>query len=93
MRCSQCGGLVEWKGPISNLTHTECNNCGGVNCQEIEPEFECDDCWDSGYIESYGGGIWTGEGVTVKREICHCLCGDDVRRERDGIPINEFLKA
>lgn len=38
MRCSNCGGLVEWRGPMSNLTHTECTQCGGMNCQEIEED-------------------------------------------------------
>lgn len=33
MKCSHCGGLVEWKGPLSNLTHTECLQCGAVNAQ------------------------------------------------------------
>ena len=32
---------MEWKGPISNLTHTECAKCGGINCQE--PEVQTDD--------------------------------------------------
>lgn len=33
MTCSKCGGVVEWKGPLSNLTHTECRRCGAVNSQ------------------------------------------------------------
>jgi hypothetical protein len=36
MKCSLCGGYVEWKGPLANLTHTECASCGGINCQELE---------------------------------------------------------
>jgi len=36
MICARCGGYVEWKGPLSNLTHTECAKCGGINCQEPE---------------------------------------------------------
>lgn len=36
MKCSLCGGHVEWKGPLTNLTHTECSDCGGTNCQEVE---------------------------------------------------------
>ena len=43
MKCSICGGYVEWKGPLSNLTHTECASCGGKNCQEVEPKPECDE--------------------------------------------------
>ena len=45
MICSNCGGLVTWRGPISNLTHTECEKCGGQNCQQME--FESDDEYDA----------------------------------------------
>lgn len=34
MTCSNCGGIVEWKGRLSNLTHTECKECGSINSQE-----------------------------------------------------------
>ena len=27
-------------GRLSDLTHTECPNCGGTNCQEPEPQDE-----------------------------------------------------
>jgi hypothetical protein len=31
MICSKCGShRVEWKGPLLNLTHTECGECGGI---------------------------------------------------------------
>ena len=43
MCCSLCGGLVLWRGLISNLTHTECERCGAVNahvCDEPETEDE-----------------------------------------------------
>lgn len=33
MICANCGGYVEWKGPITSLTHTQCLGCGGMNCQ------------------------------------------------------------
>ena len=33
MQCSICGGLVIWKGPFVNLTHTECQRCGAINSQ------------------------------------------------------------
>ena len=33
MQCKDCGGPVEWKGPLTNLTHTECENCGAVDNQ------------------------------------------------------------
>jgi hypothetical protein len=36
-----CTATVTWRGPWSNLTHTECSKCGSRNCQIIEPE--CDD--------------------------------------------------
>lgn len=40
MTCSLCGGYVEWKGPLIALTHTECVDCGAINCQEVEDENE-----------------------------------------------------
>ncbi|EOX7250262.1 hypothetical protein ACPVCS_003223 [Escherichia coli] len=46
MTCASCGGSVVWMGPWSNLTHTECQQCGAVNNQVDEntvPEVE-DDC-------------------------------------------------
>lgn len=33
MQCELCGGLVTWRGRLSALTHTECERCGGQNCQ------------------------------------------------------------
>jgi hypothetical protein len=36
MTCSICGGLVTWVGPLTSLTHTECQNCGAVNSQVDE---------------------------------------------------------
>jgi hypothetical protein len=36
MTCLFCGGYVEWKGSLLNLTHTECEKCGRINCQEPE---------------------------------------------------------
>lgn len=35
MICSTCFGPVEWKGPLSNLTHTECLDCGRINNQLV----------------------------------------------------------
>lgn len=48
MVCENCGGEVTWRGPIINLTHTQCANCGGVNCQiadqpEDDDNFETED--------------------------------------------------
>jgi len=46
MRCERCGGYVEWKGPLTALTHTECAKCGGTNCQEVDsPDAEEDDTY------------------------------------------------
>ena len=36
MECSDCGSSVEWKGPLTNLTHTECLNCGAINNQLLD---------------------------------------------------------
>jgi hypothetical protein len=41
----------------------------------------CDKCDDSGYVELISGGIWTGENIRTRHEVCGCPCGDDVRRE------------
>jgi len=37
MICDLCGQSgIRWMGPLSNLTHTECPHCGGINCQRAE---------------------------------------------------------
>lgn len=33
MTCRDCGGYVEWKGPLTDLSHTECERCGAINNQ------------------------------------------------------------
>ena len=38
MECATCGGKVEWRGAMINLTHTECLSCGRVNNQLVEDE-------------------------------------------------------
>ena len=44
MICASCGGLVTWRGPISNLTHTPCADCGAFNNQLVDqPDEEEDD--------------------------------------------------
>jgi hypothetical protein len=53
MICSKCGGLVRWRGPFSNLTHTECDNCGARNCQIVE---WCDDQEFADAEDDYGCG-------------------------------------
>lgn len=43
MICASCGGNVLWMGPLSNLTHTECQSCGAINNQIVdEPDEEID---------------------------------------------------
>lgn len=62
MICQSCLGKVIWKGKVTNLTHTECVECGAVNNQLSEPEEDdadelncksifsyCDDCNGSGW--------------------------------------------
>ncbi len=45
MICSHCKTLtVEWKGPLTALTHTECSSCGRTNCQIPEPTEEGQPC-------------------------------------------------
>jgi hypothetical protein len=39
---------MEWKGPMSALTHAECLNCGGINCQELEVVESSETCVDEG---------------------------------------------
>lgn len=44
MICDDCGRAgIRWMGPLSNLTHTECPHCGGVNCQRAEARDDLDD--------------------------------------------------
>jgi hypothetical protein len=40
MTCEFCGGYVEWKGRLTDLTHTECDSCGAINCQEVEDDLD-----------------------------------------------------
>lgn len=45
MICSHCKTpTVEWKGPLTALTHTECSNCGRFNCQVQDPTEEEQPC-------------------------------------------------
>ena len=53
MKCAQCGGLVTWRGPLSALTHTECENCGGINCQTVEREGD-EDYGDEEWVDAAG---------------------------------------
>ena len=38
MICATCDGEVIWKGPLSNLTHTECQSCGRINNHIVDPQ-------------------------------------------------------
>ena len=57
MICASCGGLVIWKGPLVNLTHTECQRCGAVNNQVADqtPEEECQELADEDPEVQAGG--------------------------------------
>lgn len=52
MICATCGGHVIWKGPITALTHTECQNCGRQNNQVAEqpdldePDGDAGEAWN-----------------------------------------------
>lgn len=59
MQCSQCGGLVTWRGPLSALTHTECGQCGAQNSQVVEPE-PCSMCAGLGEVGGFEGGAAPG---------------------------------
>lgn len=39
MICAHCNGQVTWRGPLSALTHTECESCGRQNCQRVDPDW------------------------------------------------------
>ncbi|MBI3445615.1 MAG: hypothetical protein HY055_09705 [Magnetospirillum sp.] len=42
MICTYCGGHVTWRGPLSDLTHTQCASCGRRNCQVVEEPEDLD---------------------------------------------------
>ncbi len=67
MICQHCGGHVEWKGPLSNLPHTECSKCGARNSQvpEIEEPDSWTECQDCG-----------GEGLDT--DSCECEAFEDI---------------
>lgn len=57
MICGACGKTgIQWMGPLSSLTHTECPHCGGQNCQreelivDDEPEIATCGCGASGEV-------------------------------------------
>jgi hypothetical protein len=63
MICARCGSSsVTWRGPIANLTHTECGSCGGRNCQVFE-----DELGDGGPCALCADGDWPAGAVTCPR--------------------------
>jgi len=36
MICATCFGTVEWCGPLSAFTHTQCKDCGAINNQMVD---------------------------------------------------------
>jgi hypothetical protein len=58
MRCASCGRYgIRWMGPLSDLTHTECPHCGGINCQEPDESYR-DDLTDA---DDDGLEAWLGD--------------------------------
>ncbi len=43
MICQRCGSEALWMGHLSNLTHTECQNCGATDNQVVDPESDDDE--------------------------------------------------
>jgi hypothetical protein len=52
MICERCGGEMIWMGPLTALTHTQCYDCGGINCQVPDECAEHDDEQSDGEEES-----------------------------------------
>lgn len=75
MICSKCGShSVEWKGPLMNLTHTECGECGGTNCQV--PEHQEED-YETGYAEGETCNRNGCDGVIMSNKTEECSCHID----------------
>jgi len=36
MMCERCGGTVIWIGDLLSPTGTQCQMCGGLNCQAVD---------------------------------------------------------
>lgn len=43
MICATCYGEVEWRGPWSNMTHTQCLSCGRINNQIVDERADQED--------------------------------------------------
>ncbi len=54
MTCIHCNGLVEWKGPLASLSHTECLSCGNINCETPEDRAAADCLLCEGFGEIDG---------------------------------------
>lgn len=82
----------------TNATATVCRTPDGILWAYTGSEWrqlsarndECPKCWDTGYQEFIGGGIWTGENVTSRRELCDCPCGDDARDQENGTGLHAY---
>lgn len=81
MICERCGGLVVWRGPLSALSHTQCESCGGINCQVYEPtpaeiaEYEAEltdseDAYSKPPCQECGA-------MTPEEAETRCKCGGD----------------
>ncbi len=63
MICGNCGLVgIRWMGPFSNLTHTKCPHCGGINCQEVDDDDACERPGDCAFpaCECEGGDYFDG---------------------------------
>jgi len=58
MTCQSCGGLVTWRGPLTDLTHTKCERCGAINNQvpEDEPADDREDDGDNAWFHDMDMG-------------------------------------
>jgi len=43
----------------------------------------CPRCDDSGYVETYHGGVWLAGSMRTSMAFCDCICGVDAREESD----------
>lgn len=81
MVCDLCGQTgIRWVGPFSNLTHTECPHCGGVNCQradDLDPDafVECQACYGKGFNDVERQVAERKSDVQTFRETCEACDG------------------
>ncbi|MBH0112688.1 hypothetical protein I5E68_06955 [Novosphingobium sp. YJ-S2-02] len=94
MICACCGGHVTWRGPLSNLTHTECASCGAVNAQLVDQAGDATEMVDElpeGLRRDESGAIefqcrscgqwaeWPGEPEDFEFDAPENLCGGSPR--------------